>query len=66
MTMRLSARELATILTALRHWQEEMADDSESFPEHFADTPRLDADEIDALCERLNRPRNRKSERRAS
>jgi hypothetical protein len=52
----LSPRELATVLAALRYWQDQM--------EHLACTEfmaiakdageSLNADEISALCERLN------------
>lgn len=56
MTARLSDRELATILGALRHWQHDLAENEEApISEHFDDaiTP-LSIDEIDALCQRLN------------
>jgi hypothetical protein len=57
MSVRLSDRQLATILAALRFWQQQL-DESESEPpirEHFEDdiTP-LTIEEIDAFCERLN------------
>jgi hypothetical protein len=52
----LDARELATVLAALRYWQEEMVPHAGPCNlTHFADMLPLDADEIDALCERLNR-----------
>jgi hypothetical protein len=52
----LSLRELATVLAALRFWQEEMCPDPAGcYPEHFEGTTPLDAREIDDLCERLNR-----------
>ena len=52
----LDARELATVLVALRYWQEEMSPHVSSCNlEHLADVLPLNADEIDALCERLNR-----------
>ena len=53
----LSKRELATVLAALRMFQEEL---TASFklrgrnPEHFAEYAPLTSEEIDALCERLN------------
>jgi DNA-binding Xre family transcriptional regulator len=53
----LSKRELATVLAALRMFQEEL---TASFklrgwnPEHFAEFAPLTSEEIDALCERLN------------
>lgn len=56
----LSGRDLATILAALRYWQQDLADndaagDGPISPEHFDDdvTP-LSVEEIDELCERLN------------
>jgi hypothetical protein len=53
---RLTKRELATVLAALRYWQAAL--DSNGGPrisEHFFDdvTPLSD-DEIDDLCDRLN------------
>ena len=58
MNVRLSNRELATILAALRYWQQDLANDEGEgpiSPDHFDDqiTP-LTAEEIDELCERLN------------
>jgi hypothetical protein len=50
----LSDRELATVLAALRFWQDEMDGDENCYPEHFAEVTRLSHQEIDALCERLN------------
>jgi hypothetical protein len=56
MTMRdLSARELATVLAALRFWQDEMSPHPGGcYPEHFEGTTPLDSLEIDDLCQRLN------------
>jgi len=58
MAVRLSDRELATFLAALRYWQEEMSPHPEAAAcyDHFDDevTP-LTADQIDDLCEKLNR-----------
>jgi len=58
MAVKLSDRELATILAALRYWQEEMSlhPDVGDFSEHFTDeiTPATPG-EIDELCEKLNR-----------
>ncbi len=56
----LTARELATILAALRHWQQTQAHAPvitliTAWP-HFADHPPLTAAEIDMLCQRLNFP----------
>lgn len=48
--MKLTARELATILAALRKFQELPSVDTG----HFADCPPLAPEEIDRLCERLN------------
>jgi hypothetical protein len=52
-----SDRELATVLAALRYWQQDLAanEDEPPISEHFADgaTP-LTVAEIDDLCERLN------------
>jgi hypothetical protein len=52
----LSARELATVLAALRYWQDErMPHHGEAaYPELFEDAEPLDACEIDDLCVRLN------------
>ncbi len=49
-------RELATILAALRYWQENQADSRllGVYAEHFADTTALTAEEINCLCEKLN------------
>jgi len=52
-TRPLSASETATVLAALRLWQE-TANALDEFPEHFADAKPLDAEEIDALCEAIN------------
>ena len=53
----LTPRELATVLAALRHWQQQLAREglpfADGFP-HFSDETPLSVDEIDALCERLN------------
>ncbi|MCI0457788.1 MAG: hypothetical protein L0Z62_12540 [Gemmataceae bacterium] len=55
--MQLSDRELATVLAALRFWQDEMGPHAHAggcYPEHFEGTQPLDSREIDELCERLN------------
>jgi hypothetical protein len=56
MTTKLSKRELATVLAALRYWQQDLQrNDEPPICEHFDKhlTP-LTVDEIDALIERLN------------
>lgn len=53
----MNSRELATVLAALRYFQEKhpYASDAEiCFPDYFADVSPLSMDEIDELCERLN------------
>jgi hypothetical protein len=53
----LTDRELATVLAALRFWQDEMGPHphaSGCYPEHFDGIEPLDAQEIDDLCDRLN------------
>lgn len=50
------SRDLATIIAALRYWQEEVVKD-ETYGEYldfFAAHSPLSAEEIDTLCERLN------------
>jgi hypothetical protein len=57
MTVRLTERELATVLAALRYWQQDLAenDDGPISPEHFHGTiTPLTVEEIDALCEHFN------------
>lgn len=57
MNIRLSDRELATVLAALRHWQQHLADNENEVPvaDHFdARTTPLTVAEIDELCERIN------------
>jgi len=59
MRVHLSVRDLATILAALRYWQQDLADNEAAgegpISPHFDDdvTP-LSVEEIDELCERLN------------
>ena len=53
----LNDRERATVLAALRYWQDEMSPHAPAatYPEHFAGgVEPLTAGEIDDLCERLN------------
>jgi hypothetical protein len=56
MNVRLSRRELETVLAALRYWRQDLAENEEGpiAPDHFREgiTP-LSVEEIDALCERL-------------
>ena len=49
----LSSRELATVLAALRLWQD-VAKGSDGGMPHFDDQPPLSVEEINKLCERLN------------
>lgn len=49
----LSGRELATVLAALRHFQQQPAIPAD-LSGHFADHTPLSVSQIDALCERLN------------
>lgn len=53
--MKLTDRELATVLAALRYWQQDLAENPDGpISEHFESHSPLTSDEIDALCERLN------------
>lgn len=57
MNVRLSDRELATVLAALRFWQRALAENEDEAPvaDHFVEDIRpLSCEEIDELCERLN------------
>lgn len=52
-----SSRELATVLAALRWWQQTVKTEKVArhmHPDHFADQKPLSAKQIDALCERIN------------
>lgn len=52
-----TARELATVLAALRHWQQQLASGGLAFADgfpHFVDEEPLSVTEIDNLCDRLN------------
>jgi hypothetical protein len=57
MSVRFEERELATVLAALRYWQQDL-EDNEYGPislDHFdATITPLTVAEIDKLCERLN------------
>jgi hypothetical protein len=53
----LTSRELATVLAALRHWQQQLAREGRAFADgfpHFVDEEPLSVAEIDTLCDRLN------------
>ena len=52
----MTKKELATVLAALRYWQQDLEanDDPPISGEHFAECEPLTSAEIDALCERLN------------
>lgn len=55
----LTDSELATVLAALRYWQDEMSPHAcaTAYPEHFAGgVEPLTSREIDDLCARLNHP----------
>ena len=52
-------RELATVLAALRYWQNDLRDDPEMFRSlsgsgHFTVVEPLTCEQIDTFCERLN------------
>ena len=49
----LNARELATVLAALRYWQQNPDEDLIDGGQHFTEHSPLTPNEIDALCERL-------------
>jgi hypothetical protein len=53
---RLTDRELATVLAALRHWQQHLLNypRAAAAMEHFTEERPLTATQIDRLCERLN------------
>jgi hypothetical protein len=52
----MTKRELATVLAALRYWQQDLETNDEPpiSEEFFADCAPLTSEEIDGLCERLN------------
>ena len=52
----MTKKELATVLAALRYWQQDLdANDSPPIDgEHFTEFKPLSSEEIDELCERLN------------
>lgn len=54
----LTARKLATVLAALRHWQQHVVREGFAFAvgfPHFVDDEPLSIAEIDTLCHRLNK-----------
>ncbi len=55
MSISITDREVATILAALRYFQQDLAANEEGpFSEHFIEHTPLSVDEIDHLCERIN------------
>jgi hypothetical protein len=59
MLVELSHKELATVLAALRYWQQDLAENQAQgevpiAKEHFQEVQPLSVAEIDQLCERLN------------
>jgi len=53
----LTSREQATVLVALRHWQQQLPRGGIAFAEgfpHFTDETPLSVGEIDSLCDLLN------------
>jgi len=57
MAASLTDRELATVLAALRYWQQDLAANDGAVPisDHFEDgVAPLTVEQIDDLCERLN------------
>ena len=58
MPVRLNRRELATVLAALRHWQQDWGKNEEAgpiIPDHFEEgIAPLTVPEIDELCAKLN------------
>src|SRR5436190_17604214 len=59
----LTPRELATVLAALRYWQDKCASSADPVTQvfipaelatHFIEEPPLTMDDIDTLCEQLN------------
>lgn len=52
---RLNKRQLATVLAALRYWQQDLVENEEPpISPHFHDVTPLTDDEIDELCDQLN------------
>ncbi|HVY68929.1 MAG TPA: hypothetical protein VHH73_03330 [Verrucomicrobiae bacterium] len=54
----LNEQEVATVLAALRFWQDAISDTPPDLlmPEHFQGVKPLTADQIDSLCESLHLP----------
>ena len=63
--MRLTNRELATVLAALRHWQATTTPESRRELPHFYDVVPLSDAKIDELCDRLNEVTCDRAESRA-
>lgn len=50
-----TGRQLATVLAALRYWQQDLeANEDPPISDHFTDHDPLTPEEIDSLCEQLN------------
>lgn len=54
--MKLTDKELATVLAALRYWQDDLEENNghPAILEYFEEVDPLSVDEIDELCEKLN------------
>lgn len=58
--MNISNKETATILAALRYWQQDLdANDEPPISDHFYDEEPLTSCEIDVLCEHINATESR-------
>jgi hypothetical protein len=56
-TIQTNDREIATILAALRYWQQDLEENGPGDiidPDHFAEYKPLTPNQIDRLCERIN------------
>jgi len=49
-----TGRELATVLAALRHFQESTREDERRHWPHFEEGPAMNDEQIDHLCEEMN------------
>jgi hypothetical protein len=58
MPVSLTDHEMATVLAALRYWQQDLAENEDArpmIPDHFEEgISPLTVEEIDDLCEKLN------------